>query len=715
MSDSLYSPSWYRVADLKPRLRSHARIHRQVFRGQVWYVLQDRASGHYHRFSPSAHLVISLMDGSRTVQEIWDQSCAKLDEDILTQDEIIRLLSQLHRSDILQGDVPPDIIEMTERADKQRKRKLIFSVLNPLAVRLPLIDPERFISATYPLVKPLFGWVGSFLFLGLVGTAVVMAGLHWSELTENISDRVLAADSIVLLLITYPFVKSLHELGHAYAVKHWGGEVHEMGVMFLVLMPVPYVDASASAAYREKWRRAAVGAAGIIVEIFLASIALFVWLNVEPGMVRAFAFNVMLIGGISTLLFNGNPLLKFDGYYVFSDLLEIPNLFQRANRYILYLIQRYLFGLRSAVSPASAPGESGWFLFYGLGSFAYRMFIMVAIILFVATKFFFVGVLLATWSCLMMYGLPLAKGFWYLVANPALRRKRGRAFLVSGLVGGAAAVALLAIPVPYATVTDGVIWVPGDAAIYANTEGMVADVLAQPNSIVSAGAALIRMEDPFLAARVRILTAEVNELGLRYQAVVAEDRAEANIAREQLRHAQADLALNRQRAKDLVVRSPRAGEVVLPYAADLPGRFLRKGELVAYIADFSAPVIRVVVGQDVVDLVRQRTRGVSVRLSNPRSVVLPAEIMREVPSASDQLPSLALSTVGGGELAIDPTDSTGTRVLEHAFQFELRVPPSAHVSSIGGRIYVRFDHGSEALAWRALRSIRQLFLKQFNV
>ena len=106
-------------------------------------------------------------------------------------------------------------------------------------------------------------------------------------------------------------MKALHELGHSYAVKRWGGEVHEIGIMFLVFMPVPYVDASESAGFQSKWQRAFVGAAGILVEIFLASLALFIWLNAEEGLVRAFAFNVMLIGGVSTLFFNGNPLLRF--------------------------------------------------------------------------------------------------------------------------------------------------------------------------------------------------------------------------------------------------------------------------------------------------------------------------------------------------------------------------------------------------------------------
>ena len=715
MSRSLYSPSWYRVADLKPRLRSHAKVRRQTFRGQIWYVLQDRASGHYHRFSPAAHLVVSLMDGSRSIQQIWDEACAQLDEDALTQDEVIRLLAQMHRSDVLHGDVPPDVLEMTTRAEKQRRRKLIFSLLNPLAVRIPLLDPERFVNATYPLVRPLFGWFGVLLFLGVVGTAAVLAGLHWPQLTENITDRVLATESLLLLAITYPFVKALHELGHAYAVKRWGGEVHEMGIMFLVLMPVPYVDASASAAFREKWRRALVGAAGILVEVFLASLALFVWLNAESGMVRAFAFNVMLIGGASTLLFNGNPLLRFDGYYVLSDLVEIPNLYQRANRYLLYLIQRHAFGLRSVESPVNAPGEGAWFLCYGIAALIYRLFIMVAIVSFIATKFFIVGVLIAIWSCMMMYGLPLAKGLWFLTTSPALYRRRGRAVGVVGGVVAATAAFLLGLPLPLTTVTEGVIWVPGDAVVHARTEGIVSEVLAPPNSEVQPGTPLLRMVDPLLAARVRVLEAEVRELELRHAAVNMEDRAEANIIRERLHHAGAELALNLKRAEDLVVRSPSAGVFILSRPADLPGRFLHKGAEIAYVADFSGPVVRAVVRQDAVDLVRQRTEAVDVRLAGPVARSLAAEVVREVPSATDRLPSPALSTVGGGDIALDPTSTAEPTALERVFQFELRLPPGEHVATVGGRVHVRFDHGPEALAWRMYRSLRQIFLKQFNV
>jgi putative peptide zinc metalloprotease protein len=316
MEKSFYSPSWYRVSDLRPRLRSQIRIHRQQFRGGLWYVLQDRVSGRFHRFTPAAYLVISLMNGQRTTNDIWQLACRRLGDDALTQDDMVRLLAQLHQADVLHADVSPDFEELSSRAAKIRRRKLVASFANPLSLRLPLLDPDAFLTRTMPFVRPAFSWMGACIFVAIVGYACALAAVHWAALTDNIADRVLVTQSLLLLLLAYPLVKALHELGHAYAVKRWGGEVHELGLMFLVLMPVPYVDASSSAAFSSKWQRALVAGAGILVELMLAALALFLWLEAGNGTLRAFAFNVMLIGGVSTIVFNGNPLLRFDGYYV---------------------------------------------------------------------------------------------------------------------------------------------------------------------------------------------------------------------------------------------------------------------------------------------------------------------------------------------------------------------------------------------------------------
>lgn len=700
---------------MKPRLRAHVRIHRQHFRGQLWYVLQDHASGRYHRFSPSAYYIIGSMDGRRTVQEIWDLACSQFGDDIVTQEELIRLLSQLHQSDILYSDVAPNVEHMSDRARKRRRRTLIASFINPLAVRLPLLDPEEFLRATMPAMRPFFTWLGALLIAGLIAYGVVLAAMHWGELTGNLVDRVLATEGLVALFVTYPLVKGLHELGHGYAVKRWGGEVHELGVMFLVLMPVPYVDASAASAFRDKWRRAVVGAAGIIVELVLASLALMLWLNSEPGWLRSFAFSVILIGGVSTLVFNGNPLLRFDGYYVLSDVLEIPNLGVRANRYIGYLIQRQLFGVRAAQSPATAPSERKWLFLYAIASFCYRLMIAFAIILFVATHYFIVGVLLAVWAGIAMLALPLAKHVRFLFTSPVLRRNRGRAFAVTAGILCSLAIVLCAVPVPHSTVAQGVVWMSKEAAVHAPTEGVVTNLLRAPNTRVRRGDPLLALEDPFLETEVRILEARVRELTQRLDSAKVSNAAEARIVEEQLNRIEAELAQKRQRKADLIVRSPADGDLILMRPAELVGRFVKQGELIAYVAALDSPVIQVIVAEDSADIVRKRTKSVEVRVVDRLDEVRPAVIARELPSVTDRLPSLALGTVGGGEVNIDPRKPEEAKALSKLLHLELEFRPQVVVRTLGARVYVRFYHGEEPIAWRIYRSLRQLFLRHLNV
>ena len=158
------------------------------------------------------------------------------------------------------------------------------------------------------------------IWLLTVLSAPVLVGMHWDELSEDVADRILSAEGLLLTAMAFPVLKFFHELGHAYATKIAGGEVHELGVMLLVFAPVPYVDASASIAFRSKWRRVLVGAAGMLTELFIAALAMFVWVMVEPGLVRSLCFQTVLIAGVSTVLFNINPLLRFDGYYILSDL-----------------------------------------------------------------------------------------------------------------------------------------------------------------------------------------------------------------------------------------------------------------------------------------------------------------------------------------------------------------------------------------------------------
>src|SRR3989442_9515468 len=430
MSAPLLSNSWYRVAGLRPRLRSHARLHRHRYRGEVWYLLQDLASGRVHRFTRPARTVMAALDGERSVEDIWALVGARLGEAARTEAETVTVIGQLDAADLLESGVTPDVAELFARGEREVRARRQRSFANPMALRIPLWDPDAFLDGIPGLIGLIWGGWGGVLWLAIVLPALFLLPLHWPELTNNFSDRVLAVDNLVALYLAFPVIKLLHELGHATATKAGGGEVHDMGIVLLVLLPVPYVEASAATTFRSKYRRAMVGAAGMAAELFVAALAFYAWLLIEHGVARAVLFNVMLIAGVSTLIFNGNPLLRYDAYYILADLIEIPNLGARALRYWAYLIERYALGVRDAEAPARSRGEKAWFVFYGIAASVYRILVTVVIALFIASRFFVVGVLLAGWALVAMAVLPIVRGLRHLTGSPRLRRHRRQAGVV---------------------------------------------------------------------------------------------------------------------------------------------------------------------------------------------------------------------------------------------------------------------------------------------
>ena len=714
MSTDLLSPSWYRVAGLAPRLRSHVRVHRHHYRGELWYVLEDRVSRRMHRFNPVAHYVIGLMDGRRTVQDIWDAACARFGDDAPTQDETIRLLGQLHAAEVLQTEVTPDVAELLRRARKGKPKTWLQNLRSPLAMRFPLFDPDRFLERWLPSYRFLFGWFGALLWLAVVGAGALAAAAHWPELTRDFSDRVLAPQNLLLMWLVFPVLKLCHEFGHACAAKAWGGEVHEMGIMLLVLMPIPYVDASSATAFRQTRKRLAVGAAGMLVELFLASIALFLWLEAQPGLARAVLYNVMLIAGISTVIFNANPLLRYDGYYMLADLIQIQNLRQRGQQYLAWLVETRVFGLQQPEIEASR-SEKRWFVFYTIASFLYRVFVMLAIALFIATEYMIIGVLLALWAIGAAFVWPLAKGVAYLVAHAKLRRHRLRALATSATAVGVLAALLFAAPVPLWTRADGVIWVPREARVRAGADGFIREIAARPGGIVSRGSPLLVAEMPELEPRVRVLEAQLRLLEARAQAELHEDRVRWELTREEMKAAREELAHLRRQQRELTVLSPTSGVFVLALPPqDLPERFVRKGQEIGYVVPAETVRARVLVSQDDIDLVRTGTERVRVRLAGRMYETYGAEILREVPQASNRVENLAMSSVGGGQAPLDPQDTRQPKTLNTWFEFEL-VLPGADAFVLGEHVYARFEHAPEPVAWRLYRAVRQLFLRRFSV
>ena len=709
----LYSTYWYRIAEIKPSLRSHVRICRHTYRGTTWYILQDGAANRQHRFNRTAYLIISLMNGRRTMREIWHKAATVLGDEMVSQDEIIRLLSRLHEADILITDVIPDVLELSRR-ERRRPGRWQRRLMNPLALRFPLVDPDRFLVKGLWLVKPFAGRVGVLLWLAVVAPALILAAMHWPELSAGAADRLSTPENLLLLWFAYPFVKLVHELGHAFAVRLRGGEVHEMGIVLMALTPVPYVDCSAAAAFPEKRWRMKVAAAGMAVEMFVAALALYLWLAAEPGQVRNLAFNVMVIGSVSTLLANGNPLLRFDGYYVLADLLEIPNLARRSGKYLGYLLQRYLFGIEHAVSPVTARGEAGWFVVYGIASFCYRLVIMTALALWIGSKFLGAGIVLAAWAIATRLIFPAARTVSGFCASIAGRRRRTRILAATFAIAAVLGILLFAVPLPLSTRAQGVVVVPEDSRVFAATDCCISETVVPDGTFVRPGEPLLVCEDSSLEAEADVLLAGLVGMEARYRALPMEFRVQRDILKKELGSADASLARVQEKMNGLTVRSPGEGRFILPEGEDLRGRFVRQGELLGYIVGSAAPTVVVAVEQADIALVREGSRAVEIRLASGLARPLAATIVREVPAASDILPSPVLGTLGGGRIPVDPADPRGVQAGVKIFQIEMRLPVRHDPIRIGERVYARIDHGRETLAQQGYRRLRQLFLGRFN-
>lgn len=715
MSESFFSASWYRVEGLRPRLRSHLRVHRHQYRGHTWYVLQDLATDRFHRFSPEAYALIGLMDGRRTVHEIWEQASERLGDEAPTQHDVIGLISQLHAGDALLFDQAPDMAELSNRSATQVRRKRYNQLANLFSWRSPLCDPDRFLTRWLPLVRPFISKMGLVLWTALVMGGVVLGGIHWPDLSHNFFDQALAPQNLVWLWLLFPLLKLCHELGHGFMAKAFGAEVHELGVMMLVCTPVPYVETTAAWGFRNKWHRILVSGAGMMVELALASLALLVWINAEPGVVRMLAYNTILIAGVSTVIFNANPLLRFDGYFMLMDFLEIPNMKHRAGRYFAYLTERYLLGQHEAELPEATVGERIWFVLYGAASSLYRIVVVVGILLFLGDQMPLLAVLFALFTGGMLVVVPIGKGLSFLLTSPRLHLIRARALATVVCLVAALAGVVGFIPVPFRTVTEGVVWLSDEAMVRAGTDGFVDRVVARPGSHVEAGEVLLLCTNVELRAQLSVLEARLQELRARHTEQEPTDRTKAQILEEEMKYVTQERDRIRERVDYLVVRSKQAGTFVVPREQDLPGKYVHQGDLIGQVLDLRTVTVRTLVPQQEIDLVRHQLEGVEVRLAEQVAKAQPASLVRLVPAATNQLPSPALGSQGGGQAPLAPADDKGLTALDRFFQADLTLPNSMALLDAGGRAYVRFDHGAMPLMSQWIRQLRQLFLARFNV
>ena len=721
-----FHESWYRVADLRPRLMSGVKVYKQHFRGQLWYVLENPADNQYSRLSPAAYAFVGALDSRHTVADVW-QRCNEHHGDLApTQGEAIQLLGQLHTMNLLYGDLPPDTENLFNRYRQRVRREVLGYLSNLLFARIPLLDPDRLLDRWVPVVGVLFSWLGLALWLGLITTGLYYVIGNLQELVRQ-SSNVLDPGNLAFLYLSLITTKVCHEFSHAFACKRFGrlnrngGEVHTMGVMFLVLVPLPYVDASSAWAFRHKWHRAIVGMAGIMAELAIASVAAIVWTQTAPGTLHSVMYNIIFVASVSTLLFNGNPLLRFDAYYVLSDLVEIPNLSQRAKNYLYYLGKRHLWGLKKTQNPAYSTGERIWFVVFGIASTAYRVYISVRILLFLNNRLpeqFFILVPLLALSALVAWLLvPVGKLLRFLFTGPELHRHRFRAVVSTLAVLAALCICLGMVRMPDHWRVEGVVEPQQFALIYAESDGFVTDYLPTESAAVPDGAPLVRAVSRELESQQEGLAAERRALVVRRRLAQMQEVAAAQILDEQILALDEKISRVEKELASLNLPAPFAGIWVAPEIDRLPGTYVRRGQSLGFVGSLDQLIIRATAGQDLVaTLVEEADGRVEIRPRGRPDIELSGQIDKVFPAGHDVLPSAALGYGAGGHMATNPQDPQATKTAERFF--EIRIKPSDMDSAkllTGQRVVARIRMRPKPLWVQWWQSARRLFQRRFHI
>ncbi|MCX5683343.1 MAG: hypothetical protein NT049_06625 [Planctomycetota bacterium] len=715
--------SWYRVAQLRPRLRSACQVHRQHFRGQVWHVVQDPANNQFFRLNEEAYRFVALLDGRRTIAEVW-KICNDIAGDAApTQGEAIQLLGQLYTSNLLQGDLPPDAEGLLRRYRQRITREVQGYLTNLLFIRIPVFDPDWVLDRFVGLFGLAFTFWGFLAWLGLMAVGFYFIAGRTGELVQG-AQNILNPTQLPLLYVTVVFIKVIHEFGHAFACKKFGresgsgGEVHVMGVMFLVFTPLPYMDASSSWAFRRKWHRVIVGAAGMMTEMSIAAVAAVVWASTASGTTtHALAYNLILVGSVSTLLFNANPLLRYDGYYILSDILEIPNLAQRSRDYIYFLVRRWGWGVKQVRDPAHTRGERIWMFFYAIASTVYRVFISIAILLFISSRLPFVGALLAVAAVVAWVIVPLGRFAHYLVASSELMRVRSRAVgstlaVLALVVGG-----LGLIPAPDRSYVEGVVEPVQFAIVHAGADGFLRSYLPSGSDARPDGPPLVVCVNPELEAEALQWEAQRRELLARRSLATTKEVALVQTLDEQLRAVDEKICDVQRRLGELEVHAPFAGKWLSPQLDLQQGAYLHRGDPVGVDVTPEHLIVRAVAGQEAAGTLSiEAGREVEMRIDGRAEALLTGTITQFLPMGQESVPSPALTYAGGGAVAVSADDQKGTKTAERVFEIHIVPDPESCVRLLAGqRVVIRLENRSKPLLEQWKRSLLQLIQRRFKI
>ena len=714
-----FHDAWHRIAALRPRLRPSVQVVRQVFRGEPWHIVQDSSGTDYARLNASGAMFLGLLNGMRTVQECWDICNTAMGDASPTQGEVVQLLGKLYTANLLSAEVSGDADAMLRRYQKRRSREFRSYLSSVLFLRVPLWNPDRFLSQWSFAFAWLFSPMGLLLWITLLIAGLWQLAGRFEELRSGASS-VLAPTNLFLLYITFVVTKLVHELGHGVAAKVFGlrqgtgGSVLQTGVMFLVFVPFPYVDTSSAWLLRSRMHRIIVAAAGMMFELVIAALAAFVWSRSADGTVlKGLMYNVMFVSGVSTIIFNANPLMRYDGYFMLADVLGMPNLANRANDYLKYLVKKHLWATPKLDARETDPTEQKWLVLYGIASFGYRMFVFAGIIWFVAQQWFIIGLIAAAFCTITFAVVPIFKLIKYLATHTEIARNRTRAILSTSGVAAALLAILGLIPVPDHVRVEGIVEPLRSSVVYTQADGFLKTIA--PTSTLEMGVPLATASNPDLDVQVARLEARDARLQAQRRIAQTQDISEMQRISEQIRANADQLSYIRTLQQRLTLSAPFAGSFVSPKADEMPGAFAQRGTEVGVMQDTSVLTVRAFAPQWAsAHLVDENPPLADVRARMRPSSRSDAQVLSVFAAGQDRLPSRSVALQAGGSLAVDASDPKGQRVQEPFFEWRMQLDKPQEFYP-GQRVVARFRVSNKPLLSQGYRWLRQQIQRRFEV
>ena len=686
-------------------LREELTFHLQEYQKQECYLIEDELNSKYYRIGLSEYQLISQFDGLTSVGEATARNAAAMGDQALSEQDATTLCKWLIDSQLATTTASRSSGRLTETFQESDRRKKM-ARLNPLTPKFPLFNPQRLLQK----VNGLFGWIFS-LPVFAVWCIVVLIGCYsvfgnWNQVFSS-QQQVLDSSNWIWLGLTWIVLKVLHEFGHGMACQRFDGEVREAGIVMILAIPLPFVDVTSSWRLRSKWRRIFIAAAGMYVEIFIAAIAAIVWSQSDPGVLRSQAWNIVLAGSFTTLIFNANPLMRFDGYYMLSDWLEMPNLGTHAQAWSKWLGKRFYLGM-DVRQPTWPEGRGVIVGVYAILSLVWKVLICVGLALAAEAMFFGAGIVLAVLAVVMWVVVPIYKLLSFIFVDRGTGSPPSRIrFCVTTLAVAVIGYAFLNYTPWHARITaPAVVQFRDHAEVRSITGGFVTEVVVRPGQQVREGQTIARMRNEELELQVHSLQLEAESSEIRARQLMdSRQIAALQAERENLSALRQQLSERREQLGALEIRAGIAGIVIGENLDSMVGRWLAPGETVCAIGSSGPKELLALVDQNDIDLFRGH-QGADVRAHvwGQGQLMRPAKLTRIVPRASTSLPHDAFSAANGGSLPVKYAADEQSEPSFEAAALELVEPRFSASVSVDDEESHRLRAGQKAqVSFRASR------------